>query len=90
MNFFAAFLETIPYFFRILRIVHLETAFDVEKEFCSTLTRSNDDFGSFSTLRIISLSSFSLSFLAGVEVFSPHKSSFSKNADNLFELSIEI
>ena len=67
LNFFAAFLETIPYF-RILRIVHLETVFDIEKDFRSTLIRSVV-FGSFYTLRTISLRSCSLSFLADLEIF---------------------
>ena len=72
LNFFAAFLETIPYFFRILRIVRLETVFDVEKVFYSTLTRSNVVFGSFSTLRTISLCYLSLSFSSGPGGFFRH------------------
>ena len=75
------FLETVPFFYRIFRIVHLESVFDVEIEFCCTFTHSNVVFVSFSPLRTISLCSFLLSFSDRPQFYSLHKNSFSKSAD---------
>ena len=68
LNIFASLLEKSPNFFRILRIVHPETfkrSFLRLKGVLQNSYHSNVVFGSFSTLRTISLFSFSY----GLEVF---------------------